>query len=503
MYKVIKRTQHFKLKVPDLDTVIYKLYAFHQTLTTYTKIFIKRGKRKETKRKVDKKYYVIDERDNSIRYPISLIDKFIGFMSNYFTDDVDIINELPPEGDDIEFEMTHGFELRDYQIEAIEGILKSKNVYLVDLPTGSGKSIIGLEAARHIGKRFGFIILPTYIDKWIKDIKRYTDITDEEIYVVQGGDSLRTLLMMDDLSGIKVILFSMSTLRNYLKEWLNADEEFTYPVEPDKLIEKTGLGLLISDESHQEFHNLYTIMCFLNVKKFVGMTATLEHKDATINDMYKVLFPEDQRASNGRRYEKYITVVSVKYYLRNRKVIEYKTNYGYSQSTFEKSILLHSDVLDRYLSMIAKMVKAMYIDRKDRKDGDKMLIFAGTIKMCEAIRDKLRKEFKDLNLKIDKYNAEDDFSVLMESDIIVSTIQSAGTAVDIPNLIAVLQTVATESVQANKQSIGRLRNIKREVVFAYIWCGDIHSHYKYNKARLKYFEDKAKEIRLITFKVPI
>ena len=78
---------------------------------------------------------------------------------------------------------------------------------------------------------------------------------------------------------------------------------------------------------------------------------------------------------------------------------------------------------------------------------------------------------------------------------------TAGTALDIPNLITTLQTVNVDSTAANLQTLGRLRNIKgKRMDFVYIWTSDIRQHKTYNYNRLKLFVKRAKHIRSIEYR---
>jgi len=124
--------------------------------------------------------------------------------------------------------------------------------------------------------------------------------------------------------------------------------------------------------------------------------------------------------------------------------------------------------------------------------------------MCTIIRDHLRKD-KDLsNLRIEKYTSEDEFEVLLNSHIIVSTLGSAGTAVDIPNLITVINTVLVSSSKTNVQALGRLRKLKdKKVRFIYIYARNHDKHRKYHYDRLNQYRDRVSFIRMYDFQKDI
>lgn len=87
--------------------------------------------------------------------------------------------------------------------------------------------------------------------------------------------------------------------------------------------------------------------------------------------------------------------------------------------------------------------------------------------------------------------AETDAGVLKTADIIVSTIKSAGTAQDIPDLKVAILTQAVRKKEANIQTLGRLRKLKRwpEVtpVFVYLSNSAVPAHMKYHEAKKEIF----------------
>jgi len=502
---VIKRKQYFKIVTDDLFSLDYELNIINRGLRTY-KLDIKYNKqtrRRERKFIKDRDYYVLDARDSSIRYPISVYGKVIGYLKNQGWDIKTIKDEAKLPEDDIDIEPNNKYTPRDYQEIYIDHILKAHtNNLLINLPTGYGKTFTVLAGLAKVKKRFGIIVLPRYIDKWVDDITHYTTIKKDEIYVVQGSDSLRRLMLMseEDRDGIKAYVFSLKTVTMYIKEWLSTDEEFTYPTVPDDLIKELKIGYIVNDETHQEFHNVFITQLFLDSYMFIGLTATLINKNKMLMNMYEVLFPESNRPDVIKNRKRYINVLSVRYKFKYPKLIKYHSGFGYSQVKLEQSIMHRSETLKDYLEMLEFLTNIIYIKKKDRHAEDKLLIFAGTVAMCEVIRDHLRDSKLCEGLTVNKYTEEEDYEIVKTSNIIVSTIQSAGTALDIPNLVSVLQTVAIDSLQANKQSIGRLRELKgKEVVFCYTWSENIDSHKRYHLSRLNYFRDIAKDYRFLIY----
>ena len=102
------------------------------------------------------------------------------------------------------------------------------------------------------------------------------------------------------------------------------------------------------------------------------------------------------------------------------------------------------------------------------------------------------------NLKVGRYIAtfKDPESVYQDSDIIISTLGSCGTAKTIPNLSTVILTIAVDSEAANLQGFGRLRDTKdnTKTTFVYFVCEDITVHRNYHYKKRNYLEGRVVSI---------
>ena len=106
---------------------------------------------------------------------------------------------------------------------------------------------------------------------------------------------------------------------------------------------------------------------------------------------------------------------------------------------------------------------------------------------CEHLVDALREKYP--KLVINKYTSGDPYENLLNSDISVSTGGSAGTAVDIPDLMTCLSATAISKSETNLQVAGRLRDNKRwpgrAPIFLYFVCDDIAKHVSYHQKKVK------------------
>ena len=362
-------------------------------------------------------------------------------------------------------------------------------------------TFIAMRVLWNLKQRTAVLVLPKYVDKWIADIKEYSNVTDDDIYVVQGGSSLEKLCNMNPKDvKYKFIVFSMVTITNYINDYESGELTLDVPT-PDKLMEHLKIGILFNDESHQHFHALFKASLYFNVSRLIGMTATLVSNRNDMNRIYNMLFPPRFRISNLVKREPYINVEAVMYELESWRKLKYKTAQGYSHVVYEDYIMSHNHFLNNYLILIEEFFKKRYYNN-DRIQGDKCLIYCSTIRMCTIVSNYLKEKYKDLN--IGTYVEDDPYENIMTNDVSVSTLGSASTGLDIKGLTTVINTISVTSMQSNLQSLGRLRKIEgRELWYVYLYCKNIPTQIKMHKDRKTAIEKTVKNYTYTTYYKPL
>ena len=497
---------HFVVQV--LDRMLYAPIAtFVDDLTSYK--FEWNRKYRRLVRVKDKAYCVVYEEDGIFRYPLPILKQLlslVGYNYKVAFEQIEIHNHIP---DDIGDPFNDGVEYdsykipRDYQVEYINELTKNKrDVRFVDLQTGRGKGLIAIYSLMKLGKKFAIILLPKYIEKWIRELEELTTLTSFRICVLQGADSFISVMSDPQYyrDNYDVFIFSMRSLMLYIDEFENTRpvgwDLLKYPISPDQLLKSLGVGIVLSDEAHQEFHALYRAMMFLTPEKLIGLSATLDSHDKKMKYLYEMLFPTNSRISNIIGYNKYIDVIAAAYYIKDGKKIPCIKAQGYSHILFEQYCLKNTRLLKQQDEMYLYYAKTYY--GKRRKPGQKLLVFCSTVDMCKHLAKVFAKEYP--KLKVGTYVQEDAYDELMSSDITVSTIISSGTAVDIPNLITVLQTISIGSLQANIQAMGRLRKLEgTELYYVYTYCKSIPKQWELNNKRESSIGDKAKSYTYVKY----
>ena len=385
----------------------------------------------------------------------------------------------------------------DYQAPIIDYIVAPGKSKVVTLDPGRGKTFIALSAIRDLEVRVFFVIKPMYIEKWIADAKEAFNLDKTEILTIQGTKNLQKLMRLaeDGAELPKLILCSNATFYYYLKAYEEVQSrlsELGYPFPPDQFYERLGVGLRVIDEIHQDFHLNFRQDCYTHVPKTLSLSGTLESDDRFLMRCFDILFPTHVRFHNGPR-DVYLVVDALIYKfpeVENRTKFINKALKTYSHIRFEQSILRDRSLRSAYVGMICDIVQKRFIALSE--PGQKLVVYFSTVAFCTVLAEELQKRHRTLT--VTRYVSEDDYTEMLESDIIVSTLKSLGTAMDVPGLRVVLMTDAVNSRQANLQCAGRLRRLKEwpnvTPEFLYLVNADIQRHRDYHLKKLQIFRGR-------------
>jgi superfamily II DNA or RNA helicase len=387
---------------------------------------------------------------------------------------------------------------RDYQVPIVEYLIKKEpKCKLVGLQTGGGKSLVSMLGISKLKKIPCIIVKPAYIEKWTDDLVKTYNLTIDEIMVVQGGKHLMALLnlMKENKLNYKAVIVSNRTMQIWLTAYERNKEyalELGYCIHPQEFFEHIGAGIRLIDEVHQDFHFNFKLDLYTNVEYAMSLSATLITNDPFLRSMHDVAYPIKDRYSSPP-LNKYINSFAVHY--RFNKPDKIRTHeYGsknYSHGAVEQSVMKHTPTMHGYLNLIDYTLSIGYTQSK--KQDKKCIVFAYSVDMCTRITKFLESKYPQYDVR--RYVADDPYENLMQADVIVSTLGSAGTAVDIPNLTNVILTTAVDSIQSNVQSLGRLRNLdsgNTATQFHYFVCDDIPKHVEYHSRKKEMLGQRAK-----------
>ena len=360
-------------------------------------------------------------------------------------------------------------------------------LYVTDNYTVTHNTFSALQAVNRIGRRLMIIVPGKYVDKWIEDVEGAFDLKAKELLVIRGASSLKSVLniaLEGDLNA-KVLICTTTTLQNYIKDYEYRTQK-GYSVPPSELFQTLNVGVKLIDECHQMLHLNFKIDLYTHVAKTLFLSATLESSDAFVNRMLGIVYPQKHRMQ-GRAHVKYINISALAYNIRDIKKVPHIRRKMYSHTMFEMSLIKQPQLLNQYIEMILRIAERAYMEK--RQEGQKLLIFAATKEMCTILCEKILEKWPEET--VGRYIGEDAWDNLHTNNIVVSTVGSAGTAVDIINLKTCIMTIAIDSIQQNMQACGRLRqlvNYKDDYPeFVYLYCLDIEKHVLYHRRKYDTF----------------
>lgn len=449
-----------------------------------------------------KRFYAASTRSrDEFRFHIHALEGFYEYMERvgYPVSDMEVKHHQMFDPVPVELEMIDSFVLRDYQVPITNYIIEPGKTKLATLQAGQGKTSLTLAALCEIGFRTAIVIRGMFVDRWIQDLtgpKSIVKTKKSDIMVVRGSKDLRNLIALAKAGELhaKIIIITNKTLYNFFEHYEMFPHDVAhYGCTPVDLYQTLGVGVRVIDEVHLDFHLNFRQDLYTHVHKTISLSATLEANNPTIERMYRVVFPNNIRIDNGA-VKRYTAVKAIMYRLHD----PYKAQYtqrgrdSYNHIAYEEWIMGSKQLTNNYLDMIETCVWKYFTGLDDYVKGQRMIIFAGSIEMCERITGYLRKRYPEW--EVNKYTAEDEYETLLKSDICVSTLLSAGTAVDIPGLRVVLMTTAIGSTPANLQALGRLRELHTYpgVIphFLYLTCTDLKPHNTYHDLKLEKFNGR-------------
>ena len=501
--KIIIRNLNYEV-IPQCGSVMSSIEYMYAKLSTYTWVWNPHTKRNV--REIDKVFASSIVHSGSYRFNINTLRSFILVLGQrgIVKDNIDLSFDKDYEIADLEMIMNDEFIARAYQNTYVDILTNNDaNKYkLVDLEMGKGKSFIAMLALSILNSRAILLLLPKYIDKWIFDVQKLTDTTADEIFVVQGAKGIHQLLNevadvgIDNLD-YKFIILSSTTMQNYIRSYEKVShiDEFDYSVPPQDFTRALGVGVVMNDETHQHFASIHKSMLYLDAKLFIGLSATLETNDPYITNMYNIMFPNDSRISNIVKPVPYIDVYAIRYEITTVKHLQFKRQQGYNHNLFESSLMRNSVLLRDYLDMIIHYLKVGHVERA--KPGQKCLIFCASVNFCTMLTNYIAKLYPDKDVR--RYVADDPYENVIDAEICVSTVISSGTAIDIPKLVTVIQTISISSIQANKQSYGRLRDNGGDERFYYLYSRTIPNQVKMHGDRVNILKPLAKNYNLMEY----
>lgn len=320
----------------------------------------------------------------------------------------------------------------------------------VNLNTGKGKTYVSIATLVYERKRS---IIITYSNGWLAQWKNcileYTDAKNSDIYQISGSPSIDMILSGNSMhNNHSIYLVTHSTIKSYATAhgWDKITELF-------KVLK---IGFKFYDEAHLNFTNMSMIDFFTNTYRTYYITATPARSSDEENKIYQLYLKNIPGISLFNKEEDpHTNYIAMMY---NSMPTPYdisgmKNAYGLDINKY-CNWLVSKDTFHYMVRVVLDIVVGMI------KDGGKAMFFIHTNEAIKYMKEWLEYEYPEFRGMIGVYTSlSDNKSAELKYRIILTTIKSAGAAVDIKGLkVAVILADPFKSKVNAKQILGRTRS---------------------------------------------
>lgn len=320
----------------------------------------------------------------------------------------------------------------------------------LNLNTGKGKTYVAIAVMAYFRAKTIMITSSLdWINQWKEKILEYTNIKEDEIYIISGSASIAKLIKnMVDIHKIKFFLCSHDTIRSFASKYSWNDVH--------KLFKLLKIGIKIYDEAHLYFDNICMIDFFSDVWKTFYLTASPSRSDFWENKIYQRAFKTVPKINLfDEENDPHTEYIALKFnsHPRPQDISNCQNQYGFDRNNYTNYFVLQSNIYFKMLKLIMEMILA-----STSKDG-KALIYIGTNKAIQITYDWLRFYYFGITIgiftslvpKSEKRNQ-------LNNKIILTTTKSAGAALDIEGLeMTIIFNEPFKSKVIAQQTLGRTR----------------------------------------------
>ncbi|MGN7382873.1 DNA repair helicase XPB [Paenibacillus sp. SAFN-117] len=171
------------------------------------------------------------------------------------------------------------FQLRDYQIEAVEAFYREGSAHggsgVLILPCGAGKTVIGIASICKL-QCATLILTPNVssVKQWKREILDKTTLSESMIGEYDGSTK--------EVKPVTIATYQILTHRR------SKEDEFRHM----KLFNERDWGLIIYDEVHLLPAPIFRVTADIQATRRLGLTATLVREDGCEKEVYSLIGPK-------------------------------------------------------------------------------------------------------------------------------------------------------------------------------------------------------------------
>jgi superfamily II DNA or RNA helicase len=323
-------------------------------------------------------------------------------------------------------------ELRDFQKPIVKTYLESAKKCgggLLEIHTGSGKTVMGLNIISHLKKKTLIIVHKEFLlRQWLERIEQF--LPNARVGKIQGK--------VIDVENKDIVIGMLQSLS--MKEY------------PQKLFEQFGLS--IYDECHHISAEVFSRVLFKVVTKYtLGLSATMKRKDG-LTKVIKMFLGEVVYKKERKGCD-YVKVKSIHYQIDddeyNKVLLNWKGQTHYSRMI--KKICEYNKRSEFILKIISDIIK------NDEENNCQIMILAHNKSILKYLHDAI----KYRNLESVGYYVggmkEKDLKISEKKKVIIATYAMAEEGLDIKSLTTLIMATPRVNVA---QAVGRILREKHE-----------------------------------------
>lgn len=323
---------------------------------------------------------------------------------------------------------------------------QSKSQLSINLPTGAGKTYCSVATIASLGIKTIIITAQSGIlEQWKKAILDYTDLSDRDVYKLEGSASIDRIVSGHVKSERQIYLVTHATLKSYgdSRGWDKIG----------KLFESLKIGLKFYDEAHQCFANMAMVDFYTNVYRTYYVTASPKRSQKDENKIYSLYMKQipsvDLFDEESDPHTKYMAI-RFNSNPRPSDLANCKNAYGLNKSRYIEYLMGNENFWYMF----------DYIFNLVEKSGGKVLFYIGLNEAILKVKDRIIRNYPEYANDIGVYTSiAENKPQEREKRFILSTIKSAGAGEDIKGLkYSVVLAEPFKSEVLAQQSLGRTRD---------------------------------------------
>ena len=302
--------------------------------------------------------------------------------------------------------------------------------------------------------------------QWAESLHNMSGYSYNDIHEIVSTNEMYDIIHGHYKPDYDVYIMTHATFRAGVSHLgsLREAELFTYNLK---------IGMKIIDEAHLEFRDTLLMDAVMNVKRNLYLTATDARSAKDENAIFKysfrnaVYYKEKISIDDNKpkKWVNYVTVAVNSHCPPNIYRYRVAGSRGMNSATYGKWVIAY-DKNKTHFKACRDLVKQTFTE-----DGhSKMIIFMPLIDLCENLQEFLFRELSDdekfeydLDIRtMNSLHSKSENERAKKADVLITTIGSAGTGIDIPGITDIICCSPFVSGVTAIQVFGRIRYIPKK-----------------------------------------